>query len=260
MADPEEHELNSDADPNADPNVDPNADPNSDPNADPVEPVTEPEPKPDPLETQLQEERERRIRLEERLAAKEEAPAPVVEEPPKELTRQQLSAAVSEGSIDEDQKEEIWATQQRNAHRRDTEELLSARDKQRDATNIVEDQTKKFIEANPDVLVEGSSIWKKVKTEYDFYTSVGDPHNKTTELKALRSALGNPTRIRERTADLRETLGETSGSTGEHGSRPVDIWNRVPEKYRSYHKGKVDRREMTLKEVEDLIPYMQRCS
>lgn len=227
------------------------------------EPVSEsaPEPTSSPEAQQLAEERERRIRLEERLAVLNEQPSPVPpkeEEPPKVFTRQQLRAAVDEGQINEDQLEEIWSKQNREQTVRDTQKLMDERDRTRTTENIVDTETAKYIAAYPDVKKVNSSIWQKVKSEYDFLRQLGDSDSPATELKALRSALGgNPTRIPERTAERRETPGDASGSQGGGGGdRPVDIWNRVPKHLKAYYKDQVAQGFKTLEDVKKDIPYM----
>jgi hypothetical protein len=259
MAEQEEFELDGGGEP-----VEPAAEPveGGEP-GEPAEPVVEPEPKPDPIQTQLDEERERRIRLEERLAvSKEEPPAPK-EEPPKEFTRAELRSAVNEGKIDDDQMEEIWSTQNRASIRRDTEEMLDKREQQRSAANTIETETQKYHETYPDITDVKSDNWSKVKKEYDFLVGIGNPDTKGTELMALRSALGSSTRVRERTSDLRETSGEMSGGTSApvaRGERPVDIFNQIPAKYRPYTKERYDQGQITLEEIKKDLPYMKRLA
>jgi hypothetical protein len=223
----------------------------------------EPTPDPDPsqverLEAQYTEERENRIRLEERLKARDEQRVETAPEPPKKVySRQELRAAVNEGTIDDDQLEEIWAKQNRELHQKDTADLIETRDRKRDTESFVETETDKYLVAHPDVRKVNTPDWQRVKDEYDFFTKMGDPNSKDTELKALRAAFGpNPTRIPERTASHRETVGESSGSQGTSGDRPVDIWNRVPKQYRDYYKKQVADGFKTLADVKLDIPYM----
>jgi len=227
------------------------------------EPEVENEPTPQPptsreeeYRVQLAEEREHRIRLEERLNAQQAPPPEKTPEPPKVFTRQQLRAAVNEGTIDEDQMEEAWATQQRDIHKRDTQEIIENRDKFNRVVNVVETETTKYLAAYPDLQKVGTPDWTKLKKEYDFLRSIGDDDSKTTELKAMRTAFGTSTdRIPERTSQLRETPQETSGAPGS-GQRPVDIWNRVPKQYREYYKKQVADGFKTLDDVKKDIPYM----
>ncbi len=226
------------------------------------EPAPDPEPnREEQLEAQLTEERENRIRLEERVRLQDEQKREPAPEPPKKtFTRQELRAAVNEGSIDEDQLEEIWATQNREQTRQDTAELIETRDQQRDTASFVDTQTEKYLNAHPDVRKPGSPDHDRVKTEYDFFRQMGDPDSKDTELKALRAAFGaNPTRITERTAARRETAGESSGAQGAGGGdRPVDIWNRVPDWCKGYYKKQVEEGFKTLADVKADIPYMEQ--
>jgi len=209
------------------------------------------------LEAQLEAEREQRIRLEERERLRAEQKTEK-REPPKEWTRAQLRTAVSEGTIDEDQMEEIWAKQQRAAYRRDTEDLLATRDRERATATTVETEIARYTANYPDVTTIGSPTWNKVKAEFDFCVQLGDdPNSKATEVKALRAALGSSEKIRERTSTHRQTSSETSSSQGGGGGgRPVDIWNRVPRTHKAHYKRLVEEGYMTLEEVKKTIPYM----
>jgi hypothetical protein len=238
---------------------DPNPNPpvSEDPNLE-TQPEPEPEPGPD-LTAQLAEEREHRIRLEERLAAQERVPAPTPAPTPEPtvLTRQDLRAAVNEGKIDEDQMEELWAKQNREQINRDMVQHIETRDRTRDTENVVETEMDKYVAAYPGIKDTGTPEWKRVKTEYDFFIKLGDKDNRATELKACRAAFGSNTeKIPERTASHRETPGDSSGAPGGGGSRPVDIWNRVPKRFKSYYKSQVEQGFKTLKDVEADIPYM----
>lgn len=225
----------------------------------------EPEQAPDPqveriaqLEAQAAEERENRIRMEERLKVREEQP-PLKEEPPKVFTRLQLRTARDEGTIDDDQLEEIWATQNREQTRREIREDQDARDKKRDTESFVDTEFSRYLNARPDVRKVGSADHTKVKEEYSFLVDkMGEPDSKDTELKAMRAAFGaSPERIPERTAARRETPGDASGSAGTGGDRPVDIWNRVPKHLKAYYQKQVADGFKTMDDVKKDIPYME---
>ncbi len=228
-------------------------------------PENEPEPEPTPsredeLQTQLQTERETSARLQGQIDARNEQPPPPAakeEPPPKEFTRQELRAAVTEGKLDEDGMEQIWADQNHAKTMRDTESLINDRDARRTVETTVDTEYDKYTAAFPDLKDTKSDIWGKVKAEYDYLIKLGDKDNRTTELKALRSALGSNERIQERTADLRQTPqgGAASGSTS--GDRPVDLWNRVPKHLKSYYKYQVEQGYMNLDDVKKDIPYMK---
>jgi hypothetical protein len=219
-------------------------------------------PKPDRFAEQLREERDARIRLEERLAASEAKSAPPKKEEASYLTRQQLRAAVNEGQIDEDQMEEIWATQNRSIQKSDVEDLLESRDRTREVVTRVSSETQKYIDAYPDITKQDSDEWRKVKREYDYLVGLGDSHNDATQLKALRAAFGPADRARpkDRTAQLRETVSETSSAGGGSGARPVDIFNQIPLKYRSYTKARYEEGSLSLAEIEKDLPYMKRLA
>ncbi len=222
----------------------------------------EPEPTPDPneaLNSALAAEKEQRIRLEERLAAQEAAPAPAQVEPPKELTRAQLREAVDNGQLDQDQMETMWADQREARTLRKVEEQNDARDRKRDTANVIQTDTAKYLNSHPDIRKQGSSDWNRLKGEYDYLVSLGDPDDKTTELKAMRAAFGAADRIAESSASRRQTASETSGAQGGAGpgERPVDIWNRVPKHLRAPLKQMVSSGTRTLEDIKKDLPYMK---
>jgi hypothetical protein len=225
------------------------------------EPVVEPEPEPKiDLQAQLTVEREQRIRLEERLAAQETAPPAEKEKPLKIWTRQELSAAVADQTIDEDQKEEIWSKQQIDRTARVVDERMEAHDRKRDTGNIVQTDTAKYLTNHPDIRTQGTPDWTLLKDKYDYLISLGYKDNKTTELAAMSAAFGPPDPIRESTASRRQASAETSSAqAGAHegGDRPVDIWNRVPKHLREPFKKMVADGVMTLEGVKKDIPYMK---
>lgn len=231
-----------------------------------TEPVEEPvkitEPEPDPLVTaqsELQVEREQRIRLEERLNVQStETAAQPAKSEVKRFTRAELRVAVNEGKFDDDQMEEFWANQQREVHNEDTEKIVRAHAKQESSASLVVTETQRYMDNYPEVSKEGSPIWNKAKKEYDFLIKLGDEPNKTTELKALRAALGSSTRIKEHTQALRETVNETSsntsgGGTGRHG----DIFDKMPTKYRNYNRERYKNGQVNLETLEKELPYMK---
>ncbi len=230
-----------------------------------TEPVEEPvevtDPKPDPLATaqsELQIEREQRIRLEERLNAQSaEAAAKPAKQEVKRLTRAELRVAVNEGKLDDDQMEEFWANQQREVHNEDTEKIVRAHAKQESEADFVVTQTQQYLQNFPDVAKEGSPTWNKVKREYDYLRSVGDDDSKTTELKALRAALGSSTRIKEHTQALRETVNETSSNVSSGGESTPDIFSKMPTKYRNYNRERYKNGQVTLETLEKELPYMK---
>ena len=211
------------------------------------------------LEDQLRTERENVIRLEERVALSQQKTEPAVKEepPPKVFTRQELRAAVNEGKLDDDQMEQIWSDQNHARTLRDTEALMNRRDGERTIASTVDVEYDKYVAAFPSLDDKASADWGKVKTEYDYLVNrLGHPATKTTELAALRSALGRNDRIQEHTAELRETARGTGGGEA-GGKRPGDIWNRVPKHMRVGLKKLVSDGYRTLADVEKDIPYMR---
>jgi len=227
-----------------------------------LESDAEPESTPDPSEALNQElaaEREQRIRLEERLAAQGSQSPPQKEAPPKDLTRVQFREAVDNGQLSEDQMEQMWSDQERAKTLRETGAMLDQREIARSTTSVVETDTAKYLASHPDIRTVGTSDWNRLKGEYDFLRSVGDPDNKTTELKAMRAAFGSPDRVRESSSSRRQAVSETATSQGGSGSdgRSANIWTKVPSHIRPALKEMVANGTRTLEDIKADLPYMR---
>ena len=166
------------------------------------------------LEAERQQEREARIRLEERLAAKEAVKAA---EP--EYTREQLKVFIEEGKITEAQADEYREKLIEQRLERKFKEKL---DKESTATKILGeiDQYKQLI---PDVMVPGSESRQKYEQEYKYMVrELGLPDNYATQLAATRAAFGDLSMVKTRTATKqavvsRESFEETH--TASNGSQ-----------------------------------------
>jgi hypothetical protein len=140
------------------------------------------------LQAEIQREREERIRLEERVKVKEEAQS----QP--EYTWDQLEAGIAEGRWTRAQAQEYKDQQ---TERRLTQKL--AKQKEMEVSNSrVLGEIEQYKSLVPDVTQYGTEARQKVEKEYAYLVRNGAPDNYTTQLAALRAALGDPETIKSR--------------------------------------------------------------
>lgn len=167
----------------------------------------------DALRQEMQKERDARIRLEERLRAKEETKSAE-----QEYTWDQLEQAIEEGKITR-----AWAnTYRENLIREKTrKETLAAVEetqtvKQRESS--VESEIARYKQLVPEVLQAGSEPRQKVEREYAYMVNtLGFKPSIATELAATRAALGDletvERMVKAKQSTTREPFMETHSST-----------------------------------------------
>ena len=143
------------------------------------------------LRAETQREREDRIRLEERLKALEEAKTTQTQP---EYTWDQLEAGIAEGR---------WTRAQAQEYKEQAIErrLEAKRQKERQAemsNSRVLGEIEQYKSLVPEVNQYGTESRQKVEREYAHLIRNGAPDNYTTQLAALRAALGDPETIKSR--------------------------------------------------------------
>lgn len=214
------------------------------------------------FEDRLAKEREERARIEGELRAMRESRPAEAKPAPQTFTRAQLRQAVDEGRITEDDMFETLERQGREQLIREMDDRYAARERERTTRQTIESERKKYVDAYPGLLEQGSEAWNRAKREFDHLVSLGhDPNAELTEITALRAAFGTASRAVERTSSERPTSRETSGARGsDSGARPVDIINRVPQKYREQYRKWYADGVKSAADIEAELPYMQRQS
>lgn len=150
---------------------------------------------------EAQREREERIRLEERLKAREEHPSQ--QEP--EYTWDQLEAAIAEGRITRQ-----WAQDHREkvVARRVANEVLNKVKTETQTTqhvNTIQSEIDRYKAAIPEIMQAGSVERTKVEQEYNYFINhLGYPATVATQLAATRAALGAIETV-ERTVHAKRT-------------------------------------------------------
>lgn len=174
-------------------------------------------------------------------------------EAPKVYTRADLKVMVDAGQITAEQADEQIEFQisQRAAQvARDTVH-------QETQKGTVDSQLAEYKALAPELLNTGSEVYQKVKVEYDFLRSTGDPRNVVTELKAIRAALGPLDKLRAAKAGRtsHESTPELGGEGGE-GRRSGEGSLKLSAKERKhYEKGIETGRYKDWKAVADELKF-----
>ncbi len=203
----------------------------------PVEETPEETPTPDPAIATAQaettaaraeatQEREQRIKAEARSELLDELAA---EEPDAGPSLTDIQKQVDEGTLTQGQALQIATRQTEERLRKDLRKEFAdetARSTQASQAEAgITAQINRYVEAMPDLGVEGSDALEPVVAEYKFIVSMdGEPKTEQDRLKyqlrALRTKFGDAATIKER-ATRRETHVETTTGSGGGGSPAV---------------------------------------
>lgn len=148
----------------------------------------EAERKAEALAAQAQREREERIRLEERVKAREEASAP----PEKEYSWAELRQFVAKGELTLDQAVEYRETMLERKLKREQQALLDNHLKLNTRESTIDTTLARYRAANPNLVKDGTPEREKLVQEYKYHVEVlGMPATRATELAAARAAFGD---------------------------------------------------------------------
>ncbi len=164
----------------------------------------------------------------------------------KVYTRTELEGLVDSGQLGKEQADAIYEDQFRNQVKKEAlEHAENALATERRKTMVL-GQIDRYKEALPDVMVPGSEARNRVEQEYQYLTSLGDPADSATELKALRAVYGPIERLAAKSEISRETHQEVGGSKDmeDDGMRTDGVPKGMTAAQRAYYKpliGKVYR-------------------
>jgi hypothetical protein len=163
---------------------------------------------------------ERAARAEGKAAALETVVAakPAKQQTEKTFTRQELRALVNEGKITEDEMDETLTKQLRASITSEVKATVSAEN----TAKAVSDEIARYVEAFPDINVEGTTLRAKVQAEFEDLVKGGSPNTLATERAAIKIACGplNISAGRRPKPDAHEETG--SGASGEGGKPDTD--------------------------------------
>lgn len=165
----------------------------------------------------------------------------------KEYTRAEINAAVDRGDITAAEGEGVWDKQQDARTQRLAREAAADVLKTTKLTATLDDRIGDYSELAPKAFVEGTPERQRVKKQYDYLISIGQPATKSTELAAL-SILGDIDGLRaaSRGTVRRETFEDVGGGDADGGGQG-STGDGIPKgmtltaTQRSYYQQKIDR-------------------
>lgn len=172
-----------------------------------------------------------------RLSGKLEGIAEVVKSPPttsaparpqpQYYTRSQLREMVNTGTITEDQMDEQLEIQLRESITANAEANTDAKLHKATVEGKVLGQIDSYMERNPKLKDKSSPVYQRVKKAFQELIELGDDGGSTTtELKALKIALGSNSSVRGKIKEP-DTFEDTGGSRGEERSDESDSgWSK----------------------------------
>jgi hypothetical protein len=181
----------------------------------------------------VQQEREARIRAEERAKALESTKVP---EAQKIYTRQELRQMVTENKISQDQMDEYMEAKLRAELQQDVVKVGTERDRNTKVAMEIA-RYKSFV---PDITKDGTEDRAKVVKEFQYLVAHGQPENSTsTELAALRAVYGPVEKLeKKRVLDERESFQDVG-----NGRKPEDKGNtpfkNLPQRYKDHYEKQI---------------------
>ena len=172
------------------------------------------------LDGELSSEREERAKLQGQITSLGQAPAePAEPEAPakKVYTAAELEQAVMDGHITQSQSVQIIREQDKDSIREEIRASEQRTRKEIIAETALNAKKQAYIDAYPDVLVDGTTDRNKLLSSYNELVADGSPDSASTEIAAMKLAFGPPPNStpRDKTAESREV--DASGGGGAPG-------------------------------------------
>lgn len=188
------------------------------------------------LKDELREERDARIRLEERQKA-------VAEKPKERFTAEQLQAFVDEGKISNAQMVGYLVEQAKSEATDEAEKRITEKFSEREKTVTIQSEMDRYKELMPETMQDGSDVRKQLQDEYRYLTrELGIKPGLGAELAAARAVLGPLSTLEKKvknvTSEARETHAETGGQ--EPPQQPKAVKN-LSAKEKSYYRSMIDK-------------------
>ena len=181
------------------------------------------------------------------LEARINAPPATREVDPVELSETQLQSMVDDGRITDAQMQERLRVRERAALEKRQDEKIAAVMSESEHRRFLADEIKRYEESHPTAFDRAATTADRQRVGEAYRDIVridgrapqaGSLEEKKLELKALRQAFGPAKRPKETTTETRESTQETGGAGG-GTERNVDVWNKIPARYRDYYKHKI---------------------
>lgn len=156
-------------------------------------------------------------------------------------TASELREAVEEGQITQAQADDIVHRQTQQEIDKRVRSAIEANTKE----TGVRQEAERYLEALPDINVEGSEMRAKFLTEYNWLLQRGYARDDSTALLAMRTAFGDVSQLGAAPKGEREPAPENAGSQEEPGGEGGEAAARWPKwmskRQRDYYDGQIAR-------------------
>jgi len=176
------------------------------------------------LQNELQQERESRIRSEERANVQTKA-----------YTRTELLNLVDMGEMTQIQADQLLEDGLRKTI---TDDVLAIVDTHT-VGNRVSNEIDKYIDLEPDIKIKGSEKWNKVAAEYNYLVTNGSPDSLPTQLSALRTVMGTIENMKKKSQIEVETHQETGGGSKPDKKSEKGALKSLTARQRDYYTDKI---------------------
>ncbi len=202
-------------------------------------------------EAEAKAEREARIRLEERLTAGETKKAESAG-----VTRVQLAQQVTDGNLTQTQSDDIWMTQEKKSWMAEARQEFTQQRDEDNRSKQIDEGIAAYTRACPEVQQQGSDERKKVTLEYNELVRTGQPATVSTELLALRMALGPADKLAE-LRSKRTAHSETSTGGGADGAPASKSLSGAAARQKAYYDKKVELGVITREDADKDLKFAQ---
>lgn len=161
----------------------------------------------------------------------------------KDYTLTELDTAVAQGSITQQQRDQIWADQNRKESARIATETTRKVVQEESRNDRLDRDLKQYVELFPELDKDHSDIRNKVAAEFDLLVGQGlDPKSLSTEFAAVRAALGPIERVRAIREGRRrdpDAFGDSQGARqlSPQQQREDDAWGKLSSRQREHYEG-----------------------
>lgn len=175
------------------------------------------------LKSQLEELRVQNARLAGRLDEQGRRPAAESKSKPREFTRAELQAQVDNGTISEDQRDEVLDRQRAERLKAEIRDEVRAEERDRRLRSEIQ----RYYDQHPQLTQDGSEMRTRAGQEYRRLVDLGFPDSLVTELAALQNSMGSANPPREKTRAARERHEEQAETgSGSPGTSRANSWEK----------------------------------
>lgn len=166
-------------------------------------------------------------------------------DPPKRYTRSELKAAVTAGSLSEDQANDIWDNQLRDEVKSTATSAAHETITQAERGRRINGDIAEYTGLIPGITQDGHQDRTRVKEEFDYLVSLGHPKSVETELAAIRAAFGPIERLKQARsgrsgADHHREAGGSGGPSRQHNQASGKLVDTLTERERGYYQKQID--------------------